>query len=396
MSRPGCMCCRRDLPGAKDDTTAAAIDPGSRGGFTALTPAFWTRITGRKNGSTGGAAAGRTDAGSASPLATMPRGKAARARAFQDLRSVRRARLEQATSGGAGGAKRIPPEVLQKVQRLEIQMKHLVNDVFSGEYHSVFKGRGMEFAEVREYMPGDDIRTIDWNVTARLNLPFVKKYVEERELTVVLAVDLSASGVFGSGSQLKRDLAVEVCSILAFAAIKNNDKVGCALFTDDVELFIPPRKGRQHVLRVIRELLYFKPVGSGTNMTAALQMLGRVLKRKSVLFVVSDFLDANFEAPLSVLARRHDVIPIVVTDAREEDIRNVGLVDLVDAETGEAVTIDTSSPAAIERFARRARRVKAWRERIFKKQALDSIEIRTDTPYVVPLMQFFRRRARRH
>jgi len=374
--------------------TPKSFDADSRGGSKVLTPAFWTRLTGRKNGRTGSTAAGRADAGAASPLATMPRGKAARARAFQDLRSVRRARLEQTTTGGS--SQRIPPEVLQKVQRLEIQMKHLVNDVFSGEYHSVFKGRGMEFAEVREYMPGDDIRTIDWNVTARLNLPFVKKYVEERELTVVLAVDLSASGLFGSGSQMKRDLAVEVCSILAFAAIKNNDKVGCALFTDDVELFIPPRKGRQHVLRVIRELLYFKPAGSGTNMTAALQMLGRVLKRKSVLFVVSDFLDANFEAPLSVLARRHDVIPIVVTDAREEDIRDVGLVDLVDAETGEAVTVDTSSPAAIERFARRARRVKAWRERIFKKQAIDAIEIRTDTPYVVPLMQFFRRRARRH
>src|SRR5262249_17821152 len=176
----------------------------------------------------------------------------------------------------------------------------------------VFKGRGMEFAEVREYIAGDDIRSIDWNVTARLNAPFVKKYVEERELTVVLAVDLSASGVFGSGNQLKRDLAVEICSILAFSAIKNNDKVGCALFTDGVELFIPPRKGRHHVLRVIRELLYFKPVGVGTDLTDALQTLGLVLKRKSVVFVVSDFLDPKFEKPLSVLSRRHDVIPIVV------------------------------------------------------------------------------------
>src|SRR5512141_2381383 len=178
----------------------------------------------------------------------------------------------------------IPREVLRQVRRIEIRTRRLVNDVFSGEYHSVFKGRGMEFAEVREYMPGDDIRTIDWNVTARLNAPFVKKYVEERELTVMLAVDLSASGVFGSGRQLKRDLATEVCSILAFSATKNNDKVGCALFTDGVELFIPPRKGRQHVLRVIRELLYYQPVGTGTDLTSALQLLGRVLKRRSVVF----------------------------------------------------------------------------------------------------------------
>jgi len=324
----------------------------------------------------------------------MPRGKAARARAFQDLRTVRRARA--ATTGGTQESKRIPPEVLQKVQRLEIQMKHLVNDVFSGEYHSVFKGRGMEFAEVREYMAGDDIRSIDWNVTARLNAPFVKKFVEERELTVVLAMDLSASGAFGSGSQMKRDLAVEICSILAFSAIKNNDKVGAALFTDEVELFIPPRKGRQHVLRVIRELLYFKPQGVGTDMTSVLQLLGRVLKRKSVIFVVSDFLDPNFEAPMAILGRRHDVIPIVITDAREETIPNVDLVELVDAETGEVRAVDTSSPAARERFERRARRVKQWRDRIFKKQAIDAIEIHTDSSYVMPLMQFFRRRARRH
>ena len=323
----------------------------------------------------------------------MPRGKAARARAFQDLRSVRRARAE---SQSDRRSKRIPPEVLQKVRQLEIQMKHLVNDVFSGEYHSVFKGLGMEFAEVREYMAGDDIRAIDWNVTARLGAPFVKKYVEGRELTVMLAVDLSASGAFGSQSQLKRELAVEVCAILAFAAIQNHDKVGCLLFTDEVELFIPPRKGRLHVLRVIRELLYFEPQGTGTDLTRALQTIGRVLKRKSVVFAVSDFLDPGFESALAVLARRHDVIPIVVSDAREEQIPAVDLIELEDAETGAVLTVDTSSAAARERFGRRARRVRQWRERIFRKQALDSIEIRTDTPYVVPLMQFFRRRARRY
>jgi uncharacterized protein (DUF58 family) len=327
----------------------------------------------------------------------MPRGKAARARAFQEMRAARRARTYSTSGGGSRGATgRIPPEVLQKVQALEIQMKHLVNDVFSGEYHSVFKGRGMEFAEVREYMPGDDIRSIDWNVTARLNAPFVKKYVEERELTVMLAVDLSASGAFGSGTQLKRELATEVCSILAFSATKNNDKVGCALFTDGVELFIPPRKGRQHVLRVIRELLYFQPAGTGTDLTAALQLLGRVLKRRSVVFVVSDFLDPDFEKPLSVLARRHDVIPIVVTDKREMQIPAVDLVELVDAETGASLTVDTGSAAVRERFARRAQRVQAWRERIFRRLALDFIDLHTDTPYVVPLMGFFRQRARRY
>ena len=348
-----------------------------------LTPALWTRFRGRRAASAQEAAAA---------TAAMPRGKAARARAFQELGRSRRTRSRSGTSP----TRTIPPEVLQKVRRLEIQMKHLVNDVFSGEYHSVFKGRGMEFAEVREYIPGDDIRSIDWNVTARLGAPFVKKYVEERELTVVLAVDLSASGVFGSGSQLKRDLAAEVCSILAFSAIKNNDKVGCALFTDDVELFIPPQKGRQHVLRVIRELLYFEPARTGTDMTVAMQFLGRVLKRKSVVFLVSDFLDAGFERPLSVLARRHDVVPILVTDAREEQIPDVDLVELVDAETGERKVVDTGSAAVRERFARRGRRVRQWRDRIFKKQSLDVIELRTDTPYVVPLMTFFRRRARRY
>ena len=340
--------------------------------------------------------AGGEEASALGP-ATMPRGKAARARAFEQLRATRRARTYSTGSGTAGRTTgRIPPEVLQKVQRLEIQMKHLVNDVFSGEYHSVFKGRGMEFAEVREYMPGDDIRSIDWNVTARLNAPFVKKYVEERELTVVLAVDLSASGAFGSGGQLKRELATEVCSILAFSATKNNDKVGCALFTDGVELFIPPRKGRQHVLRVIRELLYFQPAGSGTDLTSALQLLGRVLKRRSVVLVVSDFLDPEFEKPLSVLARRHDVIPIVVSDSRELQIPAVDLVDLVDAETGQALTVDTGSAAARERFTRRAERVQAWRQRIFRRLSLDVIELRTDTPYVLPLMTFFRQRARRY
>jgi uncharacterized protein (DUF58 family) len=290
----------------------------------------------------------------------------------------------------------IPAEMLKKVQALEIQLKSLVNDIFSGEYHSVFKGRGMEFAEVREYAPGDDIRSIDWNVTARLGYPYVKKFTEERELTVIVAVDLSASGAFGSGSQFKRDLATEVCSILAFSAVRNNDKVGCLLFSDDVELFIPPQKGKQHVLRVIRELLYFKPQSKGTNLGNAIQFLSRVLKRKAVVFLVSDFMDPDFETPISVVSRRHDVVPIVVTDALEEDLPDAGLVELEDAETGEVQLVDSSNADVRKNFKRRTDRVRRWRERIFKKHAMDFITLRTDTPYVVPLMTFFKRRAARY
>ena len=323
------------------------------------------------------------------PLQTVPEPVPERVRPVPGTRWRRAARRRPTTQAA------IPAEVLQKVQRLEIQMKHLVNDIFSGEYHSVFKGRGMEFAEVREYTPGDDIRSIDWNVTARFGSPFVKKYVEERELTVILAVDLSASGYFGSGKQLKRDLSAEVCSILAFSAVRNNDKVGCVLFTDDVELFVPPQKGRQHALRIIRELIYFRPEGRGTNLGAALQFLAQVLKRKAVVFLVSDFLDPGFETPLSVVSRRHDVVPITITDAREEKLPDVDLVEVVDAETGQRMLVDTNAEMR-SRFERRARMVRTWRERVFRRHALDVIDLRTDTAYVLPLMTFFRRRARRY
>ncbi len=323
---------------------------------------------------------------SANPL--QPAGKAPSA---APRRRARRHLGRRAESRGP-----IPLEVLQKVQRLEIQMKHLVNEIFSGEYHSVFKGRGMEFAEVREYTPGDDIRSIDWNVTARTGSPYIKKFAEERELTVMLAVDLSGSGVFGSGMQLKRDLATEVCSILAFSAVRNNDKVGCVLFTDDVELFVPPLKGRQHALRVIRELLFFQPVGRGTDVGMALEFLAQVLKRKAVVFLVSDFLDPGFETPLAVVSRRHDVVPITITDAREEQLPDVDLVELVDAETGQRLLVDTGSADLRARFERRARLVRAWRERDFRRHALDSIDLHTDASYVLPLMAYFRKRARRY
>ena len=347
-----------------------------------MAPAFWQRARAPQRPQPVAATAEAQN-----PLQTGPETPGAVARGPTRRRRPLRRRAPTATA--------IPAEVLQKVQRLEIQMKHLVNDIFSGEYHSVFKGRGMEFAEVREYTPGDDIRAIDWNVTARFGSPYVKKYVEERELTVMLAVDFSASGIFGSGKQLKRDLAAEVCSILAFSAVRNNDKVGCVLFTDEVELFVPPQKGRQHALRVIRELLYFQPEGRGTHLGAALQFLAQVLKRKSVVFLVSDFLDPGFETPLSVVSRRHDVVPITITDAREEKLPDVDLVELVDAETGQRMLIDTNAEVRA-RFERRARMVRGWRERVFRRQALDTIDLRTDTPYVVPLMTFFRRRARRY
>jgi len=323
-----------------------------------------------------------------------PRSRAARG--LQPLGGELAPRSRQAHQRRSGDDSAIPAEMLKKVQALEIQMKSLVNDIFSGEYHSVFKGRGMEFAEVREYAPGDDIRSIDWNVTARLGYPFVKKYTEERELTVVLVVDLSASGAFGSGAQFKRELATEVCSILAFSAVRNNDKVGCILFTDDVELYVPPQKGKQHVLRVIRELLYFQPQGKGTNIAGALQFLSRVLKRKAVVFLVSDFMDPEFETPISVVARRHDVVPIAVTDALEEALPEVGLVELEDAETGEILLVDAGDKEVRSKFERRAERVRRWRERIFKKHSMDFITLRTDTPYVLPLMTFFKRRAARY
>ncbi|NUO81345.1 DUF58 domain-containing protein, partial [candidate division KSB1 bacterium] len=234
----------------------------------------------------------------------------------------------------------IPKEILKKVRRLEIQTRALVNDVFSGEYHSVFKGRGMAFAEVREYVLGDDVRNIDWNVTARTGHPFVKVFDEERELTVMLLVDVSSSGEFGTHEQMKGDIAAEICALLAFSAIKNNDKVGLIIFTDRIEKFVPPKKGRTHVLRVLREVLYHKPEGHGTNITTALEYLNRVIRRKAVVFLVSDFLSEGYEKALRVAGKRHDLVAIPITDPRETEIPNVGLVELEDAETGEVHLLD--------------------------------------------------------
>ena len=289
----------------------------------------------------------------------------------------------------------IPREILRKTRRIEIATRGLVNEVFSGEYHSVFKGRGMSFAEVREYQYGDDIRAIDWNVTARTGAPFVKVFDEERELTVMLVVDVSASGDFGSVERMKSEIAVEICAVLAFSAIKNNDKVGLVIFTDRVEKFVPPRKGRRHVLRVLRELLYFRPEGRGTDIAAALEYLTRVVPRRAVVFLVSDFLGTGYRKALSVAGRRHDMIAIRTADRREEELPPIGYVELEDPETGEQVVVNTSNRAFRDTFVRRANETRAEVERTFRKTKVDVIDVRTGQPYVEALRQFFQKRARR-
>lgn len=290
--------------------------------------------------------------------------------------------------------------VAKKVRLIEIQTDRAVDDVLAGEYSSVFKGSGMEFEEVREYAPGDEIRSIDWNVTARMGKPFVKRYVEERELTIWFLVDLSASGSFGSRSQLKSETAAEFCALLAFAAIRNNDKVGLVVFTDRVELSIAPSKGRTHVLRLIRELLRFAPQGRGTDLGTALEYLGRVTHKRGVVFLVSDFLTP---APLAqeggkrlrILARRHDLVAVVVGDARERELPNVGLIELEDAETGERVLLDTSSARVRREYASAARRrLEALRD-FFRSTGIDQVEVLTGQDYVRDLRTLFRRRGRK-
>ncbi len=289
----------------------------------------------------------------------------------------------------------IPTEVIKKIRRIEIRTKRLVTDVFSGAYQSVFKGRGIEFTEVREYLPGDDIRAIDWNVTARMGHPFVKKYDEERELTIVFLVDASGSGSFGTVERLKSELAAELCALLAFSAIRNNDRVGLVIFTDRVEKVVPPRKGRRHVLRVVRELLYHEPEGKGTDIAGALDYLSNVVRRHAVVFLVSDFLAEGYERSLAVANRRYDLIAVEMSDPRERELPRLGLVEFEDPETGERVAIDTGRARFAERFAAEVERVEEERRRLFTKLGIDFIPISTDRPYVEPLEKFFRMRARR-
>lgn len=289
----------------------------------------------------------------------------------------------------------IPKEVLKKVKRIEIATRGLVNEVFSGEYHSVFKGRGMEFAEVREYQVGDDIRNIDWNVSARMGHPFVKVFDEERELTVMLLVDVSASGAFGTTSRFKGEIAAELCAVLAFSAIKNNDKVGLIIFSDKIEKFIPPRKGKQHVLRVIREIIYHKPEDTSTDISIALEYLSRVIKRKSIVFLVSDFLTENYEKSLQVANKKHDIIGINIIDPREIELPDVGLIELEDAETGETFLLDTGSRDIRNSFFTGSRQERDKKEKFFKSIGVDFINILTDRSYVEPITKFFKMRAKR-
>jgi uncharacterized protein (DUF58 family) len=289
----------------------------------------------------------------------------------------------------------IPREILKKVRRIEISTRGVVNEVFAGEYQSVFKGQGMTFSEVREYQYGDDLRSIDWNVTARTGAPFVKVYEEERELTVILVVDVSASGNFGTRERLKGEVAVEISAVLGFSAIKNNDKIGLILFSDRIEKFVPPRKGRRHVLRVLRELLYHQPTGRGTSIAGALEYLNRVVSRRAVVFLVSDFLGEGFTKPLSVAGKRHDLIAIRMGDIREEEIPPLGLVDLEDPESGQRLVINTSSREFREAFREETERMRRALDRDFLRCQVDVIDIQTGTDYVKPLMRFFRQRMRR-
>ncbi len=289
----------------------------------------------------------------------------------------------------------ISKELAKKIRYIQIYTSKAVNDSLAGEYESLFKGRGMSFSEVREYQIGDDIRTIDWNVTARTGSPYVKLYVEERELTVLFLVDLSASGEFGSIRRTKNDVAAELCALLAFSAIKNNDKVGLILFTDHVEKFIPSAKGTRHVLRIIRELLNFKPSKTKTNISDAIEYLGRVTTKKCVVFLISDFLGKGYEKPLRVMGKRHDLIAVSVTDPREIRMPNVGLIELEDAETGEIIVIDTGSRAVRSQYEALGTSRQGDLQKLFRSIDVDHLEILNDRDYVMELVRFFKIRAQR-
>jgi uncharacterized protein (DUF58 family) len=292
-------------------------------------------------------------------------------------------------------AQAVPREVLRQVKLIELRTRGLVNTLFSGEYQSVFKGQGMEFAEVREYVPGDEYRTIDWNVSARMGHPYVKTYAEERELTVLFAVDLSGSAQFGTRGRFKAELAAEIAAVIAMAAIKNNDRVGLVLFTDRIEQFVPPKKGRRHALRLIRDLLAFEPSGRGTDLSVALDYIGRVQRHRAILFLVSDFQDADFERSLKVVSRRHDLVAVTVGDPRERELPDVGYLELVDAETDQRVVLDSGNRFVREQFEHLATEEEARLRRLLRRLSVDQIEIQTDRSYVRPLINFFEARERK-
>ncbi|MEO0324616.1 MAG: DUF58 domain-containing protein [Myxococcota bacterium] len=289
----------------------------------------------------------------------------------------------------------IPRELVKKLRKIEIHTSRLANDQLAGGYHSVFKGRGMTFSEVRQYQHGDDVRFIDWNVSARMNDTYVKVFTEEREMTVMLLVDLSASERFGTAERPKVEAVAEVAALLAFSAIKNSDRVGLVLFTDRIERFVPPKKGRGHVMRVVTEILNAQPKGEGTDIGKALDVLGSLTKRRSVAFLISDYLGEGYERGLRVAAKRHDLIPVQITDPREEDLPDVGLALVEDLETGTLVEVDTGDPRVRRAFAQQALQTKAKREQLFRRLDLDHVTVRTDGDTVRPIAELFRRRQRR-
>lgn len=285
-------------------------------------------------------------------------------------------------------------ELLKKVRKIEIKTRGLSSDVFSGEYHSAFKGRGMSFSEVREYQPGDDIRSIDWNVTARFNHPFVKVFEEERELTVMLIVDVSASENFGTRKQFKQDMITELCAVLAFSAIQNNDKIGIIFFTDRIEKFIPPKKGKSHILHIIRELLEFKPVSPRTNIGVALSYFSNAIKKRSIAFIISDFMDGDFTDDLKIASKKHDVVAIRIYDKREEVMPNIGLVKIRDPESGAIYWLDTSDKAVRNHYYSAVRTKEQQLKDIFLKSGIDAVNIATDSSYIKPLSELFKHRGR--
>ncbi|CAN5623385.1 DUF58 domain-containing protein [soil metagenome] len=285
-------------------------------------------------------------------------------------------------------------DLFKKARKIEIASRRLVDTQLAGQYHAVFKGRGLVFSDVRPYYPGDDVRTIDWNITARMNAPHVKQFVEERDRTVNLVIDMSASGFFGSRGTTKREIAAELAAVVAFSAIKNNDRVGLYIITETVERYVPPKKGRKHVLRVIGEILAFEPASRGTDLAKGLDFLGKVAKRRSVVFFVSDFLSEGWERAMRIASQRHEIVPVVVSDPMEEQLPEVGLLVLEDLETGKVIEIDTSK-AARKDFARRAGQAVAKREQALRRLNLDVVSVRTDEPYVDALVAFFRARAKR-
>jgi len=297
----------------------------------------------------------------------------------------------------------IPREILKKIRQIELRTNRIVTESLAGQYHSVFKGQGMNFDEVREYQPGDDVRAIDWNVTARMNHPFIKKFVEERELTLMLVVDVSGSGLFGSRDQSKRELAAEIASVLAFSAIRNNDKVGLILFSDGVEKFIPPRKGRRHVLRVIREVLFFEPQRRGTDLVSALEFMARVMAHRAITVVVSDFIASDTggilpkltQTRLRMLNRKHDVVAVQITDPHELELPALGRLTLEDAETGEILEVNTSSASGRDAFALRQQKQMAGLAKQLRSSGIDSIQLRTQEPYGATLGKFFETREKR-